>query len=79
MKAIEVVRAVVSEIKELCKTILAIVPPVAGVMIGADIILGTKFGVLERLTAVLAKVGFSGNLLTILLVVGLVLWYNSKK
>lgn len=79
MKVIETIRDFAKGVKDVAKEVMAIAIPVAGIMIALDIVVGTTFGVLQRLTTVLAAVGVSGNLLTVILVAGLVVWYSEKK
>ena len=70
---------VLSVIKNICMQVINIAIPVGGALIASDVILGTKFGVLIRLVSLLTKIGLTGNILTILVVVGLFAWYNNKK
>jgi len=79
MKALLVIKEIVEKIKDIGKVLLGVVPPVAGIMIGSDLLFGTTFGVLTRLQSMLAAVGLSGNILTVLIVSALVIWYSEKK
>jgi len=73
-----ILNVIVDGIKAIVTKLLSIVIPVMGLLIACDIIIGTKFGVFERLIGLVARVGITGTALTVIVVVGLVLWYNKK-
>jgi len=70
---------IIQKIKVVCEVLLKTAVPIAGGLIVSDILLGTNFGVLNRLLSALSQVGITKNLLVILIIVALVLWYERKK
>ena len=67
---------VFSKIKAVCISFIDIAVFVGVSLILSDILIGTTFGTLGRLVQALSTVGISGNILTILIVVALVLKYK---
>ena len=73
------VQNVFTKIKELTSSIIVVALPVVGVLILWDIVFDTKIGVLTRSLSALRKVGISGNMLTVILVIGVVIFLYEKK
>ena len=70
---------IVVKIVQVSKSVSRVIVPVSLLLIASDILLGTKLGVLDRFLAILSKVGLSGNILTIIVVVALVLYFDKQR
>ena len=79
MKALLILKEIIENLINIIKVILRAAIPVAAIMVACDIILGTTFNVLNRLQSILSMLGLSGNLLTVLIIVCLVVWYGDRK
>lgn len=83
MKIFETIKQIFVAIKDVVVMIVNLAIPVAVGMIALDIIAGTKFGVLQRATDLVLKLGIPQNTLSILVVViaviGIISWYEKIK
>ena len=76
---LEKVTAILAEIRMISAQLIRTAVNVGGVMIACDILLKTRFGVLSRCILSLGKVGISGQALTTLLLVVVIMILVNKK
>lgn len=67
-----------NQIKNVANAIIGIALPVGTGLVLCDVLLDTKFGVLTRVMDTLGKIGIEGNVLMILIMVGLWIKYGAK-
>lgn len=78
-KVFNFLETIISQIVSICNKILRLIVPVTCVLVSSDVLLGTKFSIVQRIVSILNQVGIRGNGVTILAIVTLVLWYSERK
>jgi len=68
---LEPVQNLLNQLKTLALLIVKLGLYAGLILIVSDLLLGTSFGVLARSVSALAKIGITGNVLTVLVLVGL--------
>ncbi len=76
---LEKVTAILAEVKRISSQLIRTAINVGGVLIACDILIKTKFGVLGRCISSLGRVGISGQALTTLLLVVVIMILVNRK
>ena len=83
MKIFETIGQIFTSIKNVVMMIVNLAIPVGAGLIASDILIGTKFGVLERASAIVLKLGVSSSalsiLVTIIAIIGIISLYEKIK
>ena len=77
-KVFNFVNGLILKVVEIVKTILKLAIPTGIAMIVSDLFFKTNFNLIDRTVALVNTIGITKNLLSVLIIVALVIYWNNK-